>query len=296
MKGFFLKQILLALFSLIVCPVFSQEGKLEMFKHSSETYTLMKKRTISVYLPKAYFQEKNKDKEFPVLYMFDGQNLWDRKTSAWGGWKVETAMENLVKKRKMPPCIIVGISCSINRTKEYAGWCDKLPDEKVSNPEKYKQYAREHRLMIIEEIIPLIESKYRAISHRSGRVIAGSSYGAFLAAHFASVHSDMFCGAGLFSGGSTGFEQIIAEDGFNFSAENKVRFYIDCGTGDFLEKILLPGSRDLKDYLLTKGYKMAKSAKDSKADLFYQECEGEPHNEKAWSLRVPAFLQFMYGK
>lgn len=41
---------------------------------------------------------------------------------------------------------------------------------------------------------------------------------------------------------------------------------------------------------------MAKSAKDSKADLFYQECEGEPHNEKAWSLRVPAFLQFMYGK
>ena len=41
---------------------------------------------------------------------------------------------------------------------------------------------------------------------------------------------------------------------------------------------------------------MAKSAKDSKADLLYRECEGEPHNEKAWSLRVPAFLQFMYGK
>lgn len=227
--------------------------------------------------------------------MFDGQNLWDKKSSAWGGWKVETAMEKLVKKRKMPPCIIVGLSCSVNRTKEYAGWCNELPPgEKITDPEEFKQYAKDHRLMIVEEIIPLIEKKYRAISDRSGRVIAGSSYGAFAAAHFAAMHPDVFCGAELFSGGSTGYEQIISEDGFDFKPGNKVRFYIDCGNGDYLEKILLPGTKKLKDYLLDKGYKTAKSAKDSKADLLYQECEGEPHNEAAWAKRVPAFLEFMF--
>lgn len=289
------KFILLILLTFMASPFFAQEGKIETFKHSSETYPLMKKRTIYVYLPKAYFNAKNENKKFPVLYMFDGQNLWDKKSSAWGGWKVETAMEKLVKKRKMPPCIIVGLSCSVNRTKEYAGWCNELPPgEKITDPEEFKQYAKDHRLMIVEEIIPLIEKKYRAISDRSGRVIAGSSYGAFLAAHFAAEHPDIFCGAGLFSGGSTGFEQIIAEDGFNFNPENKVRFYIDCGTGDYLEKLLVVGSRKLKDYLITKGYKPAKSPRDSKADLFYQECEGEPHNEKAWSLRVPAFLEFIF--
>ena len=294
MKSFF-KLVLATFFILTAFPFFSQEGKMESFRHSSETYTLMKKRRIFVYLPKAYFLAKNENKKFPVLYMFDGQNLWDNKSSAWGGWKVETAMEKLVKKRKMPPCIIVGLSCSAYRTQEYAGWCNQLPPgEKITDPEEFKQYAQEHRLMVVNEIIPLIESKYRAIPERNARVIAGSSYGAFAAAHFAAMHPDVFCGVGLFSGGSTGYEQIISEDGFDFKPENKVRFYIDCGNGDYLEKILLPGTKKLKDYLLDKGYKTAKSAKDSKADLLYQECEGEPHNEAAWAKRVPAFLEFMF--
>ena len=93
---------------------------------------------------------------------------------------------------------------------------------------------------------------------------------------------------------STGYEQIIAEDGFNFSEENKVRFYIDCGTGDYLEKTLLPGSQALKDYLISKGYKEASSANDKSADVFYQECERHAHNEAAWAIRIPDFLQFMY--
>ena len=153
--------------------------------------------------------------------------------------------------------------------------------------------------LIILITIPLTKllgfylQKYNVISDRTGRVIAGSSYGAFCSAYFAASNPEVFCGAGLFSGGSTGYEQIIAEDGFNFTEDNKVKIYVDCGTGDSLEKILLPGTQQLKEYLLKKGLKQAETTKDE-GDFFYQECALHPHNEKAWARRIPDFLEFMF--
>lgn len=258
-------------------------------------YQLMGTREIIVYLPAEYLNaETSNEKKFPVLYMLDGQNIWDNSTLPYQGWKVETSMEKLVQEEKIQSAIIVGITNTSNRTKEYAGWCNELPEgDIVTNPLEFKQYANEHRLMIIEEIIPFIEKKYNVISDRTGRIIAGSSYGAFCSAYFAAKNPEVFSGAGLFSGGSTGYEQIIAEDGFNFTEENKVKIYVDCGTGDSLEKILLPGTQKLKDYLLEKGYTQAKTL-EQEGDFFYQECDLHPHNEKAWSRRIPDFLEFMF--
>ena len=204
-------------------------GGFHTFKFTSK-FELMGTRDIFVYLPAEYLNaESSKEKQFPVLYMLDGQNVWDNSTLPHQGWKVETSMEKLVQEGKIQSAIIVGISNSSNRTKEYAGWCNELPEgDVVTNPVEFKQYANEHRLMIIEEIIPLIEEKYNVISDRTGRVIAGSSYGAFCSAYFAASNPEVFCGAGLFSGGSTGYEQIIAEDVFNFTEENKVNLLFIC--------------------------------------------------------------------
>ena len=270
-------------------------GSLEIFRFESK-FEWMGARDLYVYLPAEYLNLKNSDeaKKFPVLYMLDGQNVWDQKNLPWQGWKVETSMERLVQEGKIQSAIIVGIPNNRNRTKEYAGWCDELPDgDVVTDSVEFKRYANEHRLMIVEEIIPFVEANYNVISDRTARVIAGSSYGAFCSAYIASENPDVFSGAGLFSGGSTGFEQIIAKDGFNFSSDNKVRFYLDCGTGDALEMILLPGTQHLKEYILSKGYKQAEKPSDD-GELFYQESVGHSHNEKAWSLRIPDFLEFMF--
>ena len=270
-------------------------GSLEIFRFESK-FEWMGARDLYVYLPAEYLNLKNSEeaKKFPVLYMLDGQNIWDQKNLPWQGWKVETSMERLVQEGKIQSAVIVGIPNNRNRTKEYAGWCDELPDgDVVTDSVEFKRYANEHRLMIVEEIIPFIEANYNVISDRNARVIAGSSYGAFCSAYIASENPDVFSGAGLFSGGSTGFEQIIAKDGFNFSSDNKVRFYLDCGTGDALEMILLPGTQHLKEYILSKGYKQAEKPSDD-GDLFYQESVGHSHNEKAWSLRIPDFLEFMF--
>lgn len=270
-------------------------GGLKIFKFESK-YEWMGARDIYVYLPAEYCNNAYSDnlKKFPVLYMLDGQNVWDHKNLPWQGWKVESSMERLVQEGKIQSAIVVGISNNRNRTKEYAGWCDELPDgDVVTDSAEFKRYANEHRLMIVEEIIPFIEANFNVIQDRSGRVIAGSSYGAFCSAYFAASNPEVFSGAGLFSGGSTGFEQIIAKDGFNFSSDNKVKFYIDCGTGDALEMILLPGTQHLRDYILSKGYKQAEKPSDD-GDLFYQESVGHSHNEQAWSRRIPDFLEFMY--
>ena len=270
-------------------------GSLEIFRFESK-FEWMGARDLYVYLPAEYlnFQNSDEAKKFPVLYMLDGQNVWDHKNLPWQGWKVETSMERLVQEGKIQSAVIVGIPNNRNRTKEYAGWCDELPDgDVVTDSAEFKRYANEHRLMIVEEIIPFVEANYNVISDRNARVIAGSSYGAFCSAYIASENPDVFSGAGLFSGGSTGFEQIIAKDGFNFSSDNKVRFYLDCGTGDALEMILLPGTQHLKEYILSKGYKQAEKPSDD-GDLFYQETVGHSHNEKAWSLRIPDFLEFMF--
>ena len=270
-------------------------GSLEIFRFESK-FEWMGARDLYVYLPAEYLNLKNSDeaKKFPVLYMLDGQNVWDHKNLPWQGWKVESSMERLVQEGKIQSAIVVGISNNRNRTKEYAGWCDELPDgDVVTDSAEFKRYANEHRLMIVEEIIPFVEANYNVISDRNARVIAGSSYGAFCSAYIASENPDVFSGAGLFSGGSTGFEQIIAKDGFNFSSDNKVRFYLDCGTGDALERILLPGTQHLKEYILSKGYKQAEKPSDD-GELFYQESVGHSHNEKAWSLRIPDFLEFMF--
>ena len=268
-------------------------GGLKIFNLESK-YEWMGSRDIYVYLPAEYLNNTDSSKKFPVLYMLDGQNVWDHRNLPWQGWKVESSMERLVQEDKIQSAIVVGISNSRNRTKEYAGWCDELPDgDVVTDSVEFKRYANEHRLMIVEEIIPFIEANYNVIADRSGRVIAGSSYGAFCSAYFAASNPEVFSGAGLFSGGSRGFEQIIATDGFNFSSEQKVKFYIDCGTGDSLEMILLPGTQQLKDYLLAKGYKQAEKPTDE-GDLFYQEAVGHSHNEQAWSRRIPDFLEFMY--
>ena len=72
---------------------------------------LKRTRKIRMYLPKDY---STAAKRYPVLYMHDGQNLFDERTSGFGEWGVDECMDSLIAKGK-PPCIIVGIDCSFFR-------------------------------------------------------------------------------------------------------------------------------------------------------------------------------------
>ncbi|MBP5705733.1 MAG: hypothetical protein J6W76_00490 [Spirochaetales bacterium] len=143
-------------------------------------YSVLRNRFVCAYLPVEYFSQT--EKRFPVIYMLDGQQIWDNADCAYKGWKVETALESLVAENKINSAIIVGIYNTASRTKEYAGWCDVLKEEKETaeaTPLEYKLYAEEHAKMIIDDLIPFVEANLRVIPNKQNRYIAGSSYGAF---------------------------------------------------------------------------------------------------------------------
>lgn len=254
--------------------------------YPAKKYKKLPPRTNQVYLPAEYFS--NPQKSFPVIYMLDGQNLWDNENCPYGGWCVDTILEKLVSEGKMESCIIAGISNSNFRTAEYAGWCEGVRNgEALSegfSTEDCRILSAEHERMIIEDYIPFIEKNFRVKSGKENRIIAGSSYGAYLASYLLAHNPETFGGAGLFSGGSHGYEQLMNENAFQ---DSKYKIYLDCGTGDTLEKILITGTRRLHQYLLEKGYTEGKN-------LLYKEAQNAYHNEKEWSKRVPEFLEFCY--
>ena len=246
-------------------------------------YIILKNRFVCAYLPSAYFTEP--DNKFPAIYMLDGQQIWDNADCAWKGWKADTAMETLISEHKIKPAIIVGIYNTASRTKEYAGWCDILKEENIrkATPPEYKTYAEEHARMIVEDLIPFVEANFRTVSDRTGRYIAGSSYGAFCSAYLIAKYPQTFIGAGLFSGGGSGYEQLIRESAF---ADPAQKIYIDIGNGDFIEKQLLPGTESMIEYLKNKGFVQGQN-------ICAQICDKAKHNEEEWSKRFPTFLEFM---
>lgn len=248
-------------------------------------YEHINSRSNLVYLPAAYFNEP--DKSFPVIYWLDGQNLWDYKMCPWGGWKVDTIMERLVRMGRIKPFIIAGVSNSSKRTGEYAGWCKKVCEEEAQlNHEDINEMplcAEEHKTMLVEDYIPYIEKHFRVLANRENRFIAGSSYGAYNSAWMIEQFPSLFGGAGLFSGGQHGYRQLMDENAFG---KEKCKIYLDCGNNDKLERILIKETRNLKNYLLSKWYIEGKN-------LYYKEIRDGRHNEMEWSRRVPLFLEFI---
>ena len=119
-----------------------------------------RKRDFFVWLPPGY--ELNPAKHYPVLYMHDGQNLIDPKTSYAGrDWQVDETLTRLIKEFKIKEVILVGINNTEDRLEEY------------SDSEKGERY----RKFLIEELKAFVDSKYRTLTDNKNTAIMGSSMG-----------------------------------------------------------------------------------------------------------------------
>src|SRR5690606_10226830 len=99
-------------------------GKVNYHKDFSST-VLNNKREIIVWLPQGYESRKNKNKKYPVLYMNDGQNIMDPKTSYIGkDWCVDETVTRLIKQKKIKEIIVIGIYNTPERLDEYS-WSEK---------------------------------------------------------------------------------------------------------------------------------------------------------------------------
>jgi predicted alpha/beta superfamily hydrolase len=152
--------------------------------HTLQMPQLGRERTIRVLLPRNYTQT---EKSFPVLYMQDGQNLFDPATAAFGDWRIPKTMEKLALKKQV---IIVGIdNGGVDRINEYA------PYKMGKSGGEGDAYV----CFIIENLKPFIDNEYRTLPQRENTGIAGSSMGGLIALYAGLKYGEIFGKTGVLS-------------------------------------------------------------------------------------------------
>jgi predicted alpha/beta superfamily hydrolase len=148
---------------------------------------LNRKRQLRLYLPPGY---ATSNKRYPVLYMHDGQNLFDTTTAYAGEWKVDETLDALAKEGKLE-LIVVGIDNGAEkRMTELNAW---------DNPQFGAGENRAYTDFIVKTVKPMIDRQYRTLPDRANTAIMGSSMGG-LASHYAlAQYPQVFSKAGVFS-------------------------------------------------------------------------------------------------
>jgi alpha-glucosidase len=148
---------------------------------------LDRKRTIRLYLPPNY----SSGELFPVIYMHDGQNLFDNATSFAGEWKVDEILDSLYTYRGFS-AIVVGIyNDEKERINEYSPWKnDSLGIG--GDGDKYVKF-------IVNTLKPFIDRHYRTLSGRENTAIMGSSMGGLISLYAALEYPEVFGNAAIFS-------------------------------------------------------------------------------------------------
>src|SRR5436309_9793997 len=143
---------------------------------------LNRMRRIWMYYPESYLES---EKKYPVIYMHDGQNLFDQATAFDKEWQVDETLNSLFAR-----CIIVGIDNSEHRMKEY-----NFNDHEEHGPGEGRQYME----FIATTLKPYIDATFRTKPEREHTHIAGSSMGGLISLYGALHFASIFGGAGIFS-------------------------------------------------------------------------------------------------
>jgi predicted alpha/beta superfamily hydrolase len=231
------------------------------------SHNLNNKRDLIVWLPPSYNEDAAR--RYPVLYMHDGQNIMNPKTSFSGtDWRVDETLTKLIKEDKIEEVIVIGIYNTHDRLEEY------------SDSEKGKKYIK----FIIEELKPFVDLRYRTLRDRKNTAAMGSSMGGLISFFMVWNHQDVFCKAGCLSSSfyynsDKAIEMVIKHSG----QKKKIKIYIDHG-----EDGLLKGQKMFSE-LTAKGYVVGKDI-----DYYYE--PGAGHNENAWAKRLERPLFFLFKK
>ncbi len=238
---------------------------------------LPRARDLIVYLPAVY--EQNPQARLPVLYLQDGQNLFDPATSFITGmyWRVKETADELIAQGAIRPLIIVGIyNTGKGRLAEYTPSRDK----KMSGG-KADRYGR----MLIEEIMPFIDSEYRTLTGPANTGLGGSSLGGLLAIYLGLRHPQVFGSLAILSPSVWWNQRWVLNFAARLSLRDRPRIWLDAGTnegGHSVEDV-----ERLHDILVQKGWQQGR-------DMQFEIIPGAEHNEAAWANRVGLFLQFLF--
>ncbi len=250
-------------------------------------------RNVDVWLPPDY--DADNGRRYPVLYMHDGQNLFDPATS-YGGvdWGVDETMTRLIENGEIRPAIVVGIWNSPRRREEY------MPQRAVRDRVRFNVPGSEDKTaadiisdrylaFLVDELRPFIDTHFRTMTGRQDTYVMGSSMGGLVSQYAMSRYPDVYGGAGCVSTHWPAGDGIALEDFAAYLPDPAThRYYFDYGTAT-LDAGYEPYQRRADEILRQAGYIEG----DNWITLRF---EGAEHSERSWRLRVDRPLVFLIGK
>jgi predicted alpha/beta superfamily hydrolase len=243
-------------------------------------------RHVDVWLPPNYHDSPSL--RFPVIYMHDGQNLFDPKTSFIGvDWGIDEAMRDLTAARRGRAAIVVGIWNTPQRSQEY------MPQRALEMLPAQLRRRRDplsdrYLKFLVEEVKPFIDDHHRTLADRENTFVMGSSMGGLISLYAVCEYPRVFAGAGCLSphwpaaGGIVVdyLQQALPEAGDH-------KLYFDYGTRT-VDALYEPYQEEADEIIRAKGYTRGE-------DWLTLKFEGAEHGERAWRERVHIPLAFLLG-
>ncbi len=256
---------------------------------------------LDIWVPNCY----NPEEKYPVLYLHDGQNLYDAKSS-WNkqAWEIDEVGGKLIDEGKIKPFIAVGIF-SIDNSRV----CDLMPekvlteyfDHENNSTTGFEGFCKkeirgdEYVDLIVNTIKPMIDSTFSTLTDKENTAVMGSSMGGLASFYAMCERPDIFGTAICVSthmsvaGETSWAEAVFAYLRDKLPTDGEHKIYFDCGdkTSDYY---YVPFFEELVSIPQVKGYTV------ENGKLSYGFYPGTAHDEASWCKRVDVPLTFLYGK
>lgn len=230
---------------------------------------LNRNRRIWIYLPPDY---ELTDLRYPVLYMHDGQNLFDVSTSYSGEWEIDKTLDRLFGEQKLSGLIVVGID----------NGADKRMEEYIPSQEG-ERYAS----FIVDTLKPFIDQNLRTLPQREFTGVAGSSLGGLISLFLGLNWPDVFSKVGAFSPAMHFADNVLA----GVEKRASMKLYLDVGTKEYLS---YTGAQQYADHVWNCYYHLLTAGFDNNELCFIVEKDAT-HNEAAWAGRFAEAVLWLYG-
>jgi len=270
--------------SLNVIRVQAAAGDLRLHEFRSRFFR--NTRFLRVWLPPGYDNAENSIRRYPILYLNDGQNLFEPSISFTGvEWQVDETAERLIREGQISPMIVVGIdNAAKDRLREY------MPYRSLS-PAMLRVQGTRYPNFLIKEVMPFISRTYRIASGPENTGLGGSSLGALISLYTAASHPGWF-GRLLLESPSlwASNRQMIKES--RPVKQWPQRIFLATGTAEAgredRDRSMVDDVRELAAIFRRAGID------DQRLKLVIE--EGATHHESAWARRFPDALSFLFWK
>jgi predicted alpha/beta superfamily hydrolase len=244
-------------------------------------------RSIRVLLPPGYDAKESSSKRYPVLYMLDGQNLFDACLSdvSHAEWQVDETVYRLIREKAIPEMIVVGIDhTGVKRAYEF------LPYRDSFNPDMEDPAGAHFPDFLVSEVMPFVNGQYRTLMGHGNTALGGSSYGG-VATLYALMARPQTFGYGLIESPSiwVGMGQLIRDTSPLVALPRKL--FIGFGSEEVSHGA---AEKQVQGFFATVSANFKAAGYDDSNFRYVYE-QGAKHTESAWAKRLPDALKFLFA-